>query len=87
MLEGLSQLKNPMTLSEIEPATFRLVAWLKKYHTIHSELKNRATINASSTDRTVGLTSLVITELLTKRTDTKYVRHNVMITPHTNQAG
>jgi hypothetical protein len=26
LLEGLSQLKNPMTASEIEPATFRLVA-------------------------------------------------------------
>jgi hypothetical protein len=26
-LEGLGQLKNPITSSEIEPATFRLVAW------------------------------------------------------------
>jgi hypothetical protein len=26
-LEGLGQLKNPVILSEIEPATFRLVAW------------------------------------------------------------
>jgi hypothetical protein len=26
LLEGLGQLKNPMTLSGIEPATFRLVA-------------------------------------------------------------
>jgi hypothetical protein len=25
--QGLGQFKNPMTLSEIEPATFRLVAW------------------------------------------------------------
>jgi hypothetical protein len=26
-LEGLGQLKNPMTSSGIEPATFRIVAW------------------------------------------------------------
>jgi hypothetical protein len=28
-LEGLGQLKNPMTSSGIEPATFRLVALIK----------------------------------------------------------
>jgi hypothetical protein len=44
-LEGLGQLKNPMTLSGTEPATFRLVAWclnqlcyrVPLWHTIRTE--------------------------------------------------
>jgi hypothetical protein len=54
-LEVLGQLKNPMTSSGIEPATYRLVEWcLSQNHEYHEKVQSQSPASGKRLEREIS---------------------------------